>query len=1252
MASPMNTDAQQSSFVTSKRPRAYSENSIDALQHEDYTIGWISALPLEMTAAEIMLDHIHQPLPQDPQDGNAYTLGSINEHNIVIACLPKGQYGTNNAATVANDMARSFPKIQHRLMVGIGGAAPKLADVRLGDIVVSTEVVQSDLGKQMPNGQFHRTSHPVRPPHSLMTAVSKLQASHTRGQNQISAIISGSVSRLTHFARPNIPDRLFKSDYHHTVLGSCDSCDQSQLVSRPARPNTDPFIHYGRIASGNQVIKDTITRDKLSEELGVICFEMEAAGLMNGSPYLVIRGICDYSDSHKNKKWQEHAALMAAAYTKEVVMAIPFQASQSWKRRRTQNLPSPEPTDPGTYCCLRALFVTDSSLDREGILDAKGDICEGSCEWILSTDEFRAWDKDPPHLLWISAPPGMGKTFLSIYLSKHFEITANGPETATIFFFCDDKIDTRNTAVSILRGLMYQLISHQPNLVNTIMPQWKQHSKQLFEEKSFGTLWKLFEDAIAQSDFRTIYCVIDALDECEASSLCLLLRKFERLSRRQLGSSPEMKLICLSRRYPENIPEALLWFAKMELDIMSSREYDIGRFISYQVQELAEKKKLNLEMRSLLEKTFKEKSEGTFLWVSFMSQDLQKKRLLDFEESLRMLPAGLDAVYRRVLQTVELEKTGIIHDILYWILVAKRPFSIPELCEAIDMKPTRILTREEVCIELIKSCGHLLEITNHTSRENGPHQRVTFLHQSAKDYLMKFDPRFGSQIPGVAHPQLHEDATIFLIQYLEKIMPRKVTEEDALHNAMKHFPLARYAVTQWVAHFRELEDITQVMQQCMNFFKQNSKVRGMWQHLHCFPRIFTSSKPVPLLHLSAILALDSLAQWCLRHDGRLLQSPSLLRWPVTDVLLRMLPWSGATEHHVETRWGTMEQTALFVACLRHREHIISWLLDAGADPIPGGILASSALEAALLYCDRRVLQLMARTEPCRKFFIKQASDEDGGLICGAACAGNEEACRFFIEDLGWDLNWQCGSVGYAALSCALLSGNFELISCFIKQWQVPIKNHSEVLKKACYSLRADNSFERLIQLLVDHCSIDINATDDEGQNALFFVFQHYNVRQSSVALYGARTLLQFGCSPDQPDCLGETAMHCLTEQALYKQVPSFLSIMDLLVSRSQHGINQVYLDGQTLLHYLIENWLIQPTLGRIHDMCGTQVARDLMNLGVARHIRNSQGLTALQMLQAAQGQLKSIPGRRGKRYRAHMYQMMLLLDSYCTVPKY
>lgn len=123
-------------------------------QPEDYTVSWICALHIETAAARAMLDCIHDDLPRAAHDINTYTFGSIGPHNIVIASLPAGYYGTNNAATVASNIERSFPSIEIHLMVGIGGGAPGKLDLRLGDIVVGSRVMQYDLGKIVGDGQI------------------------------------------------------------------------------------------------------------------------------------------------------------------------------------------------------------------------------------------------------------------------------------------------------------------------------------------------------------------------------------------------------------------------------------------------------------------------------------------------------------------------------------------------------------------------------------------------------------------------------------------------------------------------------------------------------------------------------------------------------------------------------------------------------------------------------------------------------------------------------------------------------------------------------------------------------------------------------------------------------------------------------------------------------------------------------------------------------------------------------------------
>ena len=83
------------------------------------------------------------------------------------------------------------------------------------------------------------------------------------------------------------------------------------------------MVHYGLIASADQLMKDAIARDRLIKEHDILYFEIEAAGLINNFPCVVIRGICDYSDSHKNDAWQGYAAVTAASYAKELLGIIP-----------------------------------------------------------------------------------------------------------------------------------------------------------------------------------------------------------------------------------------------------------------------------------------------------------------------------------------------------------------------------------------------------------------------------------------------------------------------------------------------------------------------------------------------------------------------------------------------------------------------------------------------------------------------------------------------------------------------------------------------------------------------------------------------------------------------------------------------------------------------------------------------------------------------------------------------------------------
>jgi nucleoside phosphorylase len=294
-----------------------------------------------MAAAKAMLDEVYDDLPVQPTDQNTYILGRIKEHDVVIACLPSGDYGLVSANTVAIQMLSTFRSIRFGLMVGIGGGVPNGdADIRLGDVVVGKPtdiyggVVQYDYGKATSGGKLQQTGMLNRPPQILLTALSRIQANHLTDGSQISDYMATIEQKFpqqaSNFRRPATEDILFLPDHVHRdgKLKSCAACDLTKTVLRPPRSQNTPVIHYGVIASANQLVKDSQLRDRLSQELGAYCVEMEAAGLMNNYPCLVIRGICDYADSHKNKQWQGYASAVAAAYAKELLLCIPARDIQ------------------------------------------------------------------------------------------------------------------------------------------------------------------------------------------------------------------------------------------------------------------------------------------------------------------------------------------------------------------------------------------------------------------------------------------------------------------------------------------------------------------------------------------------------------------------------------------------------------------------------------------------------------------------------------------------------------------------------------------------------------------------------------------------------------------------------------------------------------------------------------------------------------------------------------------------------------
>ncbi|KAF4851767.1 Ankyrin repeat domain-containing protein 17 [Colletotrichum siamense] len=512
----------------------------------EYTIGWICAIATEFVAAQAFLEEKHEdPEILAPNDNNTYALGRIGRHNVAIATLPKSSIGTVSAAVVARDMVHTFPNIRVGLMVGVGGGAPsQLHDIRLGDVVVGCPgageggIIQYDYGKTIQDQAFKETGHFNQPPQSILTAVTALEAKFALDGHRINDDVEGIFNqrprlRKTYSLPPPNTDRLYRSDITHPQDQSADcsrDCDSSHLIHRHERDDDEdnPAIHYGLIASANQLMKDALRRDELAIKRNVLCFEMEAAGLANHFPCLVVRGICDYSDTHKNKIWQGFAAMSAAAYAKDLLgqlapsrieteapVAEILKTVEANQREQTQMLVESKAiiremkSDQQFDHIRRWLKPPDTSTNANQARNLRH---MGTGQWIFKSQVFQEWNNGSRQNLWLHGLAGCGKTVLSTTILD--SLLSQDNQVALQFFF-DFSDGQKQTVDQMVRGLVYQLYtitagSAELAAKHRLDDLYTSHNRG-DEQPGTNDLSDCFFAMLKHS--HKVYIVLDALDE-------------------------------------------------------------------------------------------------------------------------------------------------------------------------------------------------------------------------------------------------------------------------------------------------------------------------------------------------------------------------------------------------------------------------------------------------------------------------------------------------------------------------------------------------------------------------------------------------------------------------------------------------------------------------------------------------------------------------------------------------------------------
>lgn len=372
--------------------------------------------------------------------------------------------------------------------------------------------------------------------------------------------------------------------------------------------------------------------------------------------------------------------------------------------------------------CLKDLRVTDPRMDKKEIEEKKGGLLRDSYAWIREHAEFQRFRNDgASRLLWIKGDPGKGKTMLLCGIIDELERDSS---VSLFYFFCQATGGDRlSTATSVLRGLIFDLARHKTQLTKYVRKKYDYAGRELFSSvNAWQDLSEILRSMLQDPSLANAVLVVDALDECSVDRIRLI----DFISR----PSPA-KWIVSSRNWLD-IEESLGGAeqkVKLHLELnQASISKAVDSYVKYKTDQLALKKNYDGRMRDAVLHHLRTNANGTFLWVALVCQELAKpsiRRRHTFD-TLKSFPPGLAPLYERMLSGVSNSQDApLCKEILATTLVAYRPMTQEELKALVA--PLRKLNEDEI-EEVISSCGSFLILQNGL---------ITFVHQSAKDYLLE-----------------------------------------------------------------------------------------------------------------------------------------------------------------------------------------------------------------------------------------------------------------------------------------------------------------------------------------------------------------------------------------------------------------------------------------------------------------------------------------------------------------------------------
>lgn len=760
---------------------------------------------------------------------------------------------------------------------------------------------------------------------------------------------------------------------------------------------------------------------------------------------------------------------------------------------------------------------------------------------------------------------------ISVFLTEQLAKSVHqSKQTILAYYFCENKDHKRNTAVAILRGLILQLLRQRRDLFQCIIPDFQTREERLFtSDTALQALWKIFVTMLLRLKEHTIFCVLDGLDECEEKFLRTFLRNlnqfFSKVNNHSIGA---FKLVVASRDSPECIRQELSAFARLDLNsegLQNELSGDIEKYIHFKSQELSNRKCYSEDLRNTVEGALLKGADETFLWISLVCDELEQKPRSEARETLQCLPHGLDAIYGRILVQVEERYRDTVAQVLRWITVAVRPLTLKELSAATN-------TTDEILRDVIESCRPLL-------RADGGH--VNFLHQSAKDYLLREtpdpDPRVDYFRVNKAEANLELAQTCF--RYIQSgpyaedpaVMQELSYRPPVDTERLQKFPLMRYATHHWPEHSRcSPASVESVFDLSEPFFQPDSFTRQTWWETYwdaagddLVPEDFTP------LHVASFCGLVVLARKLQKDWKRRLGRPNPLHardshgktplhWAAYNghkELTRLLLEKGADPEAKDTeRAGRL---ALHFAADNGHEAVVGLLLDFGANVNSRDKNGWTALHSAARSGHEAVARLL----------LEKSSDLDAREYDGrtalhfAAECGYEAVARLLIEG-GADLHAE-DDTGGVALHEAAANGNKAIVQLLLDRGADIEARVIDGESALCFA--AKNGYKTIVRLLLEK-GANPNYKADHGEAVLL-----------SAAVTGQQAVVRLLLERDDvdPTYYGEMALlsaarnghesvvRLLLERGIYQGSKDWLAIA--------HIYNAAKTGKETLVRLLLEN---------------------------------------------------------------------------------